>query len=116
MSAEPFTELRISPHDSGLVVVSPAPISSGHLQMVSPEYTHPMRAELRMPLDTHLVIFSIKALPNWQGYTCELVGVQEQYKFVRGYAEPASPPEAPRFTFGVLVDAEMLRRHYRTYL
>jgi len=101
MPADPFTELRISPHGSGIVVVSPAPISGGHLQMVSPEYAHPMRDELRMPLDTHLIIFSITDLPNWQGYTCELVGVQEQFKFVRGYAEQANPPEAPRFTFCV---------------
>lgn len=101
MPADPFTELLISPHDSGLVVVSPAPISGGHIQIVSREYSHPVRAELGMPLDTDLVIFSINDLPNWQGYTCELVGAQEKYKFVGEHAEPASPSEAPRFTFRV---------------
>jgi len=101
MPADPFTDLLISPHDPGLVVVSPAPISGGHIQIVSPEYAHPVRAELAMPLDTYLVLFCIKDLPNWQGYACEIVGVQEQYTFVGGHAEPASPPEAPRFTFRV---------------
>jgi hypothetical protein len=101
MAETPFTALHLAPGDAGLVVVAPAPIAGGHLQIVSPDYAHPLRAALGMPTETSLYRVSVTDLPGWPGYTCELVAAPETYTFVAGQAVSTSPAAAPRFTLHV---------------